>query len=215
MERVRDSDGGVREFRVEGLSLYILGAAFLVALAGAFFLGRWVERRSAPDGAEALATATTGESEGDSGEIAGDDGVEVTYFDTVAGGEKAAEPGRQAVPDRPDERSAAAAGAEKTSGRSEGSSEPAKTAASIPDPPPVTGPFFVQVFAGRDRDSATRLVEALERRGYRGRLDTQRDAEGPLYKVRVGGYATDREAREAAEELRQVGYDGSWVTRVD
>jgi cell division septation protein DedD len=81
--------------------------------------------------------------------------------------------------------------------------------------PSSLGPFFVQVFAGRDRDSATRIVEALEKRGYRGRLDSQTDAEGRLYKVRVGGYPSDREARDAAEELRQLGYDGSWVTRID
>ena len=49
MEEDRD-DSQLREFRLEGAGLFIIGGVFLVVMAAAFYLGRWVERRaSGPD----------------------------------------------------------------------------------------------------------------------------------------------------------------------
>ena len=84
----------VRELRLEGAGLFIVGGLLLAALAGSFYLGRWVERRGAiPGSAPGIATRQAAEARS---EPAVDVGKETTYFDTVSGGEKEAEPEREA-----------------------------------------------------------------------------------------------------------------------
>ena len=111
------------------------------------------------------------------------------HFDSVEGGEKSAEPERE-VPAR----------------------------APPPSPAPVAalggGSWVVQVFAGRDRRSAETIVRTLSARGYPVGLDSQRDGRDTLFRVRVGGFRTEAEARAAADRLRSEGETGAWVTRV-
>jgi len=198
-------DSHLREFRLEGVGLFVMGGVFLVVLAGAFYLGRWVERRAAGPDAGALLTdravpgSTRSETPVDVTEEAG-------YFDTIEGGTEA-EPGRQAI-ELP---SAAPVVAEESAGAAR---VPEKTPPRR-DEAPAAGPFYVQLFAGRDKASAEGLVRGLGDRGYRVRLDTERAGDGVLYRVRVGGYAAKPDAEVLASRLRSEGYSDAWVTRVD
>ena len=193
----------VRELRLEGGILFIVGGLFLAALGGSFYLGRWIERRGAIPGSALGMVRETGEVRS---EPALDVGKETTYFDTVSGGEKEAEPEREARRREPGPAVSESA-------------QPATPSASQAPPSPVApgdgGPFYVQLFAGRDQTSAQNLVRSLGAAGYRVRLDTENSADGSLYKVRVGGYSARGEAQVLAERLKNDGYSGAWVIRVD
>ncbi len=182
-----DREESVREFRLEGAVLFVVVGALLACLVGAFYFGRWYERQTAP----ALSAGGTG-SPDPLGRVAEQPAAEaerdMNFFDTLSGEEKAAEPARQAA--APPTR------------------EPGPAA-----PAPAPGDFFVQVFAGRDRESAEALVSRLRGQGYRPQLDSASEGQGRLFKVRVGGYASRELAQAAADKLRAEGYPGSWVTR--
>jgi cell division septation protein DedD len=77
------------------------------------------------------------------------------------------------------------------------------------------GEYYVQVFAGRDESAAASLVSKLEAEGQPVGMHLDRQGGDSLYKVRVGGYATQDEAREAARSLQEQGYAGAWVTKAD
>ena len=82
-----------RELRLEGLGLAIVGGVLLALLFGAFQLGRAVERWSAPE-----RTSTTADPPGNTEDDAVDATEKLTFFDTLSGPGKEAEPGRQARP---------------------------------------------------------------------------------------------------------------------
>ncbi|HEX5042025.1 MAG TPA: SPOR domain-containing protein [Candidatus Polarisedimenticolaceae bacterium] len=75
-----------------------------------------------------------------------------------------------------------------------------------------SGPWNVQVFAGRDRQAAERLVGTLQAAGWPVRLQSVAEGSGSLLKVRVGGYADRAAAEAAAAKLRAQGQTGAWVT---
>ena len=87
----------VREFQLEGFGLLIVGGLLLIGLVGAFYLGRWYERRSAPP--PATVSSETGET-GDplanveTGEAV-EPGEDLTFFDTLSGQGKQAAPQRE------------------------------------------------------------------------------------------------------------------------
>ena len=188
-------DDGVRELRLEGPSLFVVCGALTVALIAAFLVGRWWERGSRPPqfgmsgGADPLANVVEAEEPADV------DGS-VDFFDTVQDGEKQLEPQREVAHSTPPRTPEAPAG-------------------GAADAKPDDGPFFVQVFAGRDRSAAEAMIGRLQQSSYAVRLFTERSGTDALYKVRVGGYASEDEARSEAQELVRKGYGGSWVTRVD
>jgi cell division septation protein DedD len=126
----------------------------------------------------------------------------LTYFDDLQGAEQEAEPGREIPIEQPDQATPAVR-----------SLDPAL--APPEDVELEDGPFYIQVFAGRDRSSAEELVGRLQSGGYRVRLFSERDGPGSLFKVRVGGYPSDARAREISEELKTKGYSGAWVARSD
>ena len=80
---------------------------------------------------------------------------------------------------------------------------------------PSGGKWYVQVFAGRDRNSAEGLVRELEAAGYSVRLFSEREGRGALYKVRVGGYPTRDAAAGAADKLKGEGHAGAFPTEVE
>jgi hypothetical protein len=174
-----------REVRLEGAVLVLAGGIVLAALTGAFYLGRWVERRSAPP--PGRAAAARGEHEAGL-ESASED---ATFFDTLGGGEKAAEPRREAA-------------------------KPASPPGDEPESasqPMTGGPWVVQVFAGRDKVAADVLVRGLKEKGHPVHLDTRREGSGSLYRVQVGGFPTREAADAAADRLRKDGVSGAWVTK--
>jgi cell division septation protein DedD len=188
----RDQD--TREVRLEGVGLIVTGGVLIALLAGAFYLGRWVERQSGPVSAAteagddgplaAISDSTPQEVEVDSGS---------STFDQAA--PERAEPRRQAAASGSDTPAAAPATAKD---------EPAPAA------PATAGGFYIQVFAGRDRASAETLVNELKRNGYGVKMVSERESGGALYKVRVGGYATRDDAVDASRGLQKAGYT-TWI----
>jgi cell division septation protein DedD len=191
----------VREFRLEGPGLLLGGGMLVAALAGAFFLGRWVERRAvqpppADAGTDPLARVVTGEPP-----FEVEPGMD--YFDGARGAPQEFEPSREVG--RPVEPAAET------------------TPAVAPEPMPATGPapsdgpFFVQVFAGRDRRTVERLVAELRRGGYPVMLDSEAEGGGggALFRIRVGGYPGEADALHAARNLKAEGFRDAFVTRRD
>lgn len=182
-----------REIRLEGPVLWLVGGFLAAVLVATFWLGRWFERQVAPTSAETPRDPLSNVVRDEPADSRG-----LTFFDTLTGGGKVAEPQREA-------RNLAAPPA------------PNGTAASSPSTAaaPREGEFVVQVFAGRDRHAAEEVVKALGGRGYPVRLEGEREGRGALYRVRVGGYSTRAEAQGVAERLQREGESGAWVTRRD
>ena len=179
-----------REIRVEGAGLLVLVGGALALLTGSFLIGLWVGRAFSPG-----ARAPSGPPVADRGAEPAPDDTGGSYFDAVQGGEKSLEPQRETSPTPASSR--------------------ARTASEIPAlEPPAPGTYFVQVFAGRDRHAAEVVEKSITARGYRVRIDSSNDGGDTLYKVRVGGYTTQEEARSAAERLKKEGEGGAWVTQV-
>jgi cell division septation protein DedD len=192
MTSEQEETGEIREFRLEGATLVVVVVVLVVALAGAFYVGRLVERKSRPVGTFAdgsledpLANVAQSEEPADVDETAG-------FFDEGEGGE--AEPEREA---------------RRTLGQPEGGESPAAAT-----PAATPGSHFVQVWAGRDRQAAEVMIEKLQKEGYSVRLFSDRVESDTLYKVRVGGFESEDQARNMATELEQKGYRGAWVTTV-
>jgi cell division septation protein DedD len=175
-----------REIRLEGPGLWLAAGLLLVLAAGSFWLGRAYERATSPAPTSPAADPLANVSKG-----ADDVPDDATFFDTLGGGGRAAEPEREA--------------------RTRTADAPAPVPAAVPQ----AGPFVVQVFAGRDRGSAEELVASLRGKGYPVRMEGEREGRGTLYRVRVGGYATRAEAEAAVERLVKDGQAGAWVTRGD
>jgi cell division septation protein DedD len=187
-----------RELRLEGIGLLLGGGVLLALLVGAFFLGRWVERGTGPPGplggdeAGPLSQVAAREADADAAEG-------LTHFDTLEGVEKQVEPGRElAAPTAPP----------PASGPPQG---PGAVAGAEPEAPAEEGRFYVQVLALRDQAGAAEVIETLRNRGYGVRLFSEREGQGTLYKVRVGGYETREKAAAARDELRKVGHPGAFV----
>jgi cell division protein FtsN len=58
------------------------------------------------------------------------------------------------------------------------------------------------------------LVRELKGRDYPVRLLSEREGQGALYRVRVGGYKTEPAAEAAGRELQSRGYS-TWVVSGD
>jgi cell division septation protein DedD len=179
-----EAPGEARELRLEGLTLAVAGGVLLALLFGAFQLGRMVERWNAPSRSASSTPDPLGNVEDPA---AAPD--KVTFFDTVTGSGKEAEPKRQASATPPP--------------------------ASPPPPPPSSaGPWFVQVFVGRDRETAEDVVRELKGKGYPVRTEVVSEGHsGSLYKVRVGGFPSKEAADAGADKLHKDGQASTWVVR--
>jgi cell division septation protein DedD len=176
---------GPRELRLEGALLAVVGGVFLALLFGAFQLGRAVERWNHPSVPASSSSDPLGNAEQD----AVDASEKLTFFDTLSGPGKEAEPAREA--------------------------NPKVVPAQTPDVPVTPGPWFVQVFVGRDRQAAEEVVRSLRAKRYPVRIDAVSEgASGRLFKVRVGGFPTKEAADSGAERIHADGHSGTWVVRV-
>lgn len=198
MTAERHEPESMREFRLEGIGLLVGGGLLLAMIAGAFFLGRWVERGAQPsgtlpvNGSGPLSQVLIAEPDADVGQG-------VTHFDDLEGADKQLEPARETSPPK----RAIQATRPVSSGPSPATSKPRAQAAE--------GNYYVQVSALRDQGAAVEVIDTLKAQGYGVRLFSEREGQGMLYKVRVGGYATEQEAREMVAKLREAGYAGAWV----
>ena len=191
----------VREFRLEGLTLALVVGVLVLALCGAFYLGRRVERAQHPAPSGEARQAGEAPPRAAEGGAAVDVDRSASYFDKVEGGKKAAEPSREARREREEPPPAPARAAEPPS------PAPAPTEKAVAE-----GAYFVQVWAGRDHEAAELLVQKLEQDGYSVRVVSDRAEGEALYKVRVGGFADEPAARKVSDELESKGYRGAWVT---
>ena len=194
MTSEREETGEVREFRLEGATLVVVVVVLVLALGGAFYLGRWVERKDRPAGAFGAGAAEDPLANVAQSEEAADVDASSDFFDTGEGGETQLEPDREA---------------RRGLGQAEDERAPATSGQ-----PATSGSYFVQVWAGRDRQAAEVMVEKLQKEGYAVRLFSDRVESDTLFKVRVGGFETEDQARNMATELEQQGYRGAWVTTV-
>lgn len=179
---------GGREIRLEGPTLWLalacLGAALLLAFLAGRFTAPAPASEAGPGGAGGGKAADAAPTEVPVEET-------LSSFDRAEGGGQVSEPRREA------------------------SARPPSGPAAVPAPPPSpAGEWFVQVFAGRDREAAELVARQLRARNHPVRLDAEREGSGSLYKVRVGAYANRDEADRAAEVLRREGSSGAWVTRL-
>jgi len=174
-----------REVRLEGGRLALALGVLAALLFGAFHLGRVVERWNAPAGAASAASDPSGNVEPEAVEAS----EKPTFFDTVSGSGQEPEPAREAQ---------------------------AKTPTAAPPNAPVSpGPWFVQVFVGRDRQAAEEVVRSLRAKRFPVRIDAVAEgSSGSLFKVRVGGFTTKEAADAGAERLHGEGHSGTWVVRV-
>ncbi len=190
-------DSEVRELRLEGAGLFLIVAFLGAGLVGAFFLGRWYERSSAPPAALTQLNSDPLEN------VVPPDRVEdvdssANAFDTVDGS-TVAEPQRQAVPPAPRDAEPAPR-------------KPEPVAAATK---PSGGPFWVQIAAFRDRGSADRVAGELTSGGYDASVFSEDGPSGQLFKVRVGGFATRDEAATIAGELKTKGHSGAFPTEIE
>jgi cell division protein FtsN len=190
----------VRELRLEGAGLFIIVAFLGAGLVGAFFLGRWFERSSAPPAELQSLASDPLKNVVAPAEVENVD-VAAGAFDTIEGQTKA-EPSREVTPP------AVAKPLETT--------PPARQAQAPKETPSAEskGKFFVQIAAFRDRSSAEKVVGELEGAGYPVRVFSEDGASGQLYKVRVGGYATRDEAASIAAVLNTKGHAGAFPTEI-
>jgi len=186
--RPERAPGGEREIVLQGTGLVLAAAVVAAALLAAFAVGRWYEARSRP--------SLTGESgAGDAGSAAPTRSptadVRTSRFEEV-GEPGALEPRREAR--------GTSSGAAPSGGR------PAVPVRS-------DGPFFVQVFAGRSREAAERVVAQLGDGGHAARMESAADGRDTLFRVQVGGFPTRASAERAVETLRREGFRGAFVAR--
>lgn len=78
-------------------------------------------------------------------------------------------------------------------------------------PPALHGKFQVQVQALADRAAAERIARDLEGRGYQSHLSPAKAGDRTLYRVRVGPFATEDEARRAIARLKTEGYPDAFL----
>ena len=85
---------------------------------------------------------------------------------------------------------------------------------AVPPPSVSPGPWFVQVFVGRDRSAAEEVVKTLRGKGYPVRAEAVKEgATTSLFKVRVGGFPTREAAEAAADRLHGDGQASTWVVK--
>jgi cell division septation protein DedD len=188
-----EREDSARELRLEGAGLVAVGAVLVALLGGAFWAGRWVERRGQPSRAALAADEPGPLSHVVEPATAEDATRDAGYFDRVDGRERQAEPRRE-VQTRSAQSPPPAAG-----------QPPAELAAG----------FYVQVFAGRDQAAANQIIDRLRGAGYEVRLFPESESNGEILRVRVGGYPSEERARIIAGNLRQSGYADAFVTRVE
>ena len=192
----------VRELRLEGAGLFVIVAFLGAGLVGAFFLGRWYERSSAPlVGLDQLASDPLENVV--SADQVEDVDIGANRFDTVEGS-TVAEPARQATP--PAAQTSDAQPVEKQQQQPVQASAPATAG---------NGSFYVQIAAFRDRSSADKIAAELNSAGYPVNVFSENGTSGQLFKVRVGGYGTRDEAATIAGELKTKGHPGAFPTKVD
>ena len=90
---------------------------------------------------------------------------------------------------------------------------PSAPPARAPERPAVAG-IWIQVASLTSKREADALVARLSRRGFKSQIAPTPGPKGTLYRVRVGPYRSEEEARKSADKLRQTEKIGEpWIVR--
>lgn len=196
-----ENDYRTHEILLENRHLALIGAGVLVLCVGSFLLGRWTERSRwvNPDAPLPQVTDVTGglpiESRPADAGLAADDGQE---GQEILAGEEEPPISRAAEP-APAARPAPAAA-------------PGPRAEKSPQGAGGREDLYIQVLATRHAEAARALREKLITRDYPAAIVSSPDARGrPLYRVRVGGYESRREAEEVAARLEREEHLKTWI----
>jgi len=91
---------------------------------------------------------------------------------------------------------------------------PGPTAAAARPPAPSAQGIWIQVASLTARREADALVARLSRRGYHAQIAPTPGPKGQLYRVRVGPYRNEEDARRGADKLRRTEKIGEpWIVR--
>ncbi len=89
---------------------------------------------------------------------------------------------------------------------------PSPRPAAAPSPrAPAVGAFRVQVISVSSRAEAEAEARKLSRSGFSARVEPGSGAKGPIYRVRVGPFATREEAVRATQRLAAEGRRDAWI----
>lgn len=82
-------------------------------------------------------------------------------------------------------------------------------------PPPITDGFTIQVTSLNSKGEANKALSRLSKSGFDGYISEAFVKGRKWFRVRVGRYATLKEARTAATKLASTNEVGIWVARVE
>ena len=96
---------------------------------------------------------------------------------------------------------------------------PEATAPAVEKPKPVippsgSGNYTVQISSWASKGKADEEVSKLTAAGYTAFVEDATVGGTTWYRVRVGHYATMKEAKEAASQLSKISEEGAWVAKV-
>jgi cell division septation protein DedD len=88
------------------------------------------------------------------------------------------------------------------------------SSSAVRAPGPAVAGVWIQVASLTARGEADALVARLSRRGFHAQIAQVPGPKGKLYRVRVGPYRTEDDARRSAAKLRQTEKIGEpWIVR--
>lgn len=202
---------------VSVMGLVLLGVATVVATGVVFLFGIYVGKSVTEERLAAEQQVVRLEVPG-SPEPSRSGEVEVTFWDRLGNEEEpAAEPTGEPEP-TPTETTVrvappGTAPAPTPSVAPTAAPTPVTPAAPVAEPTrsALRGTYQVQVQALADRSSADRLARDLRARGYEADVSAAKVGGQTLYRVRVGTFATENDAREVVAKLRREGYAGAFL----
>jgi len=223
------------EIALTGRQVLVTFVILMVCLVAAFFSGVWVGREEArknpgpqvaeveapqgpvgaePDAAVADEPAATEPGQPEAGDEGADEGAvdPLSFF-----GKEDEEPAVPSQPERAPERAQEDRGAParpdpEPAGADSGGT-PARPPAASPTGGLAGGDVVIQVFSSSDRSKAQEILERLQANDFRAFISPLVDAGETFYRVRVGPFEYESDARRVAEELRRKLDLETWITR--
>ena len=216
-----DHESSYYEIALTNRQVLTIFVVLLTCLVAAFLSGVWIGQREGSEGVLAAA------AEASPGQEAKEQLTELNFFSEAPplNGRKNREPAAEPRPaeapppekEKPPPPAAVAEVPPPPVADPKPSPPPAPervAAAETPPAPPAavaTGPV-VQVFSTADAGQARRLVQRLGAGGYPVFLHRESLQGQMMYRVRVGPYREETEARKIADELRREYRLDTWIT---
>ncbi len=203
-----DQDASYYEIALTNRQVLTIFIVLLTCLVAAFLSGVWIGRGG---GGEVQAALEEPLAEADDASQL----AELNFFSDAPPLDGAVRPG--SAPRRPDPTQSQpsepvpATGPPASTPPPAADRPPAEPAAEPPAPSTPGGPV-IQVFSTADAAQARRLVQRLGAGGYPVYLLEESLQGQKMFRVRVGPYREESEARQVAEELRRQFRLDTWIT---